>query len=165
MNSKEMPKLKLPKGFDPLALQNQICFSLYVCSKEIIRSYDPFLKPLGLTYTAYITLMALWEKDNVTVKELGERLFLDSGTLTPLLKKMESMGLVKKTRNREDERSVFICLTEEGRGIRNLCLDIPGKMMCRRLLDAEKIPAFIGSLHEIMDNLKAESMEDKAIEK
>ena len=91
------------KDFEPLCLDNQLCFALYVCSKEIIRKYQPLLEPLGLTYTSYITLMCLWEKDNVSVKELGKRLFLDSGTLTPLLKKMEGQGLVLRTRSKKDE--------------------------------------------------------------
>ena len=93
--------------FNPLALDNQLCFALYVCSKEIIRKYNPLLEPLGITYTAYITLLCLWEKDNVTVKELGSRLFLDSGTLTPLLKKMEGQGLLTRTRGGKDERTGF----------------------------------------------------------
>ncbi|MBP5272403.1 MAG: MarR family transcriptional regulator, partial [Clostridia bacterium] len=80
-----------------LKLDNQLCFSLYVCSKEVIKRYKPLLEPYGLTYTGYITMMALWEKDNVNVKELGSRLFLDSGTLTPLLKKLEAQGYVERT--------------------------------------------------------------------
>ena len=86
--------MNLPDNFDPLSLDNQLCFALYVCSKEIIRRYKPLLDPLNLTYTEYITLMSLWEKDDVTVKELGQRLFLDSGTLTPLLKKIEKQNLL-----------------------------------------------------------------------
>ena len=82
---------------DELNLDNQLCFALYVCSKEIIRIYKPYLDPLGLTYTGYITMMALWEKDGVLVKDLGSRLFLDSGTLTPLLKKMEKEGFLTRT--------------------------------------------------------------------
>ena len=110
-----MDTTNITEDFNPLALDNQLCFALYVCSKEIIRKYNPLLEPLGLTYTAYITLLCLWEKDNVPVKELGNRLFLDSGTLTPLLKKMETQGLVTRTRNEKDERTVYIQLTKEGK--------------------------------------------------
>ncbi|MCQ2595347.1 MAG: MarR family transcriptional regulator [Treponemataceae bacterium] len=154
MNSNNLTQFNLPEGFNPLALENQICFSLYVCSKEVIRSYEPLLKPLGLTYTAYITLLALWEKDNVSVKELGEKLFLDSGTLTPLLKKMEQQNLVVKTRSKEDERTVLISLTEEGKALRTTCLEIPQKMMCKKLLEPENAADLIKNLHEIMGNIK-----------
>lgn len=154
MNSTNFTQFNMPEDFNPLALQNQLCFSLYVCSKEVIRRYDPLLKPLGLTYTSYITLMALWEKDNVSIKELGAKLFLDSGTLTPLLKKMETQKLIKRNRCSEDERTVYISLTEEGKTMRHLCLEIPQKMMCNELLDLEKLPGLIGNLHEIMENLK-----------
>ncbi len=154
MNLNNLTQFNLPEGFNPLALENQICFSLYVCSKEVIRSYEPLLKPLGLTYTAYITLLALWEKDNVSVKELGEKLFLDSGTLTPLLKKMEQQNLVVKTRSKEDERTVLISLTEEGKALRTTCLEIPQKMMCKKLLEPENAADLIKNLHEIMGNIK-----------
>ncbi len=157
MNSNNLTQLNLPEDFNPLALENQVCFSLYVCSKEIIRSYEPLLKPLGLTYTAYITLLALWEKDNVSVKELGEKLFLDSGTLTPLLKKMEQQNLVVKTRSKEDERTVLISLTDEGKALRTTCLEIPQKMMCKKLLEPEDAADLIKNLHEIMGNIKKEA--------
>ncbi len=136
--------------FNPLALDNQICFALYVCSKEIIRKYNPILEPLGLTYTSYITLLGLWEKDNVTIKELGSRLFLDSGTLTPLLKKMEGQGLIKRTRSKEDERTVFITLTEEGKQLREKCVEVPKQMMCYNFLDMQKAGDLLQSLHTVM---------------
>ena len=139
--------------FNPLSLDNQLCFALYVCSKEIIRKYAPVLEPLGLTYTSYITLLCLWEKDNVNVKELGERLFLDSGTLTPLLKKMETQGLIKRERSKKDERTVFVSLTKEGRELKNKCSDIPQKMMCHKLLDLEEAQLLLKSLHSMMSKL------------
>ncbi len=126
-------------------------FALYVCSKEIIRKYQPLLDPLGLTYTSYITLMCLWEKDNVSVKELGKRLFLDSGTLTPLLKKLEGQGLVLRTRSKKDERTVFVTLTEEGKNMKEKCRDIPSKMMCSSVFDKEKLISLMNDLHEIMN--------------
>ena len=142
-----------PEEFNPLALENQICFALYVCSKEIIRKYTPILEPLGLTYTSYITLLGLWEKDNVTIKELGGRLYLDSGTLTPLLKKMETQGLVTRTRSKEDERTVFIKLTEQGKALREKCLDVPKQMMCHNFLDMNKAGELLQALHLMMSKV------------
>ena len=141
------------QNFDPLALDNQLCFALYVCSKEIIRKYGPLLEPLGITYTMYITLLCLWEKDNVPVKELGSRLFLDSGTLTPLLKKMEAQGLVTRTRGGSDERTVFIQLTKDGRAMKKRCEDIPQQMMCQNILDIKKAAPLLKTLHQIMENM------------
>ena len=106
------------KEFNPLLLDNQLCFALYVCSKEIIKKYTPILTPLGLTYTSYITLLSLWEKDNVSVKELGNKIYLDSGTLTPLLKKMEAQELLQRKRSSVDERTVYITLTQKGRDMK-----------------------------------------------
>ncbi len=110
---------------DPLALDNQLCFPLYAASKELTRRYKPFLDPLGLTYTQYVTMMALWEQDNIPVKDLGKRLYLDSATLTPLLKRLETHGYVTRQRSKEDERSVLISLTDEGRRLRERALDVP----------------------------------------
>ncbi len=115
-------------NYDKLKLENQLCFPLYACSKEIIKKYKPFLDPLDLTYTQYITLMALWEEDNVTVKSLGEKLFLDSGTLTPLLKKMESQQLIIRTRSLNDERNVYIKLTKKGVELKNKVMAIPDRI-------------------------------------
>jgi DNA-binding MarR family transcriptional regulator len=134
---------------DILKLDNQLCFALYVCSKEIIRQYKPFLDPLGLTYTMYITLMALWEKDNVTVSELGKKLYLDSGTLTPLLKKMEEQGLVKRSRSSKDERTVFITLTDKGKKLKSECKKIPMKMFCSSNLEPDKAALLLQTLHEL----------------
>ena len=139
--------------FNPLALDNQICFALYVCSKEIIRHYTPLLEPLGLTYTSYITLLGLWEKDNITIKELGAKLFLDSGTLTPLLKKMEGQGLIKRTRSKDDERTVYVTLTDEGKALRKKCVKIPREMACNNFLDLETAQTLLKSLHTMMARL------------
>ena len=110
---------------DPLRLENQLCFPLYAASRKIVNLYTPYFKPLGITYTQYIVLMVLWAQDGVSVRELGERLYLDSGTLTPLLKKMESSGLVRRERAKEDERVTRIYLTEAGRALHEKCLEIP----------------------------------------
>lgn len=111
--------------FDPLALENQLCFPLYAASRELTRRYKPFLDPLGLTYPQYVTMMALWEHDGVKVGELGERVHLDSATLTPLLKRLEAHGYVTRQRSTVDERAVIVSLTEEGRTLRERALDVP----------------------------------------
>lgn len=136
--------------FNPLALENQLCFALYVCSKEIIRKYTPLLEPLGLTYTSYITLLSLWEEDNVTLKTLGEKIFLDSGTLTPLLKKMEGQGLLTRTRGGKDERTVYIKLTKEGIELKKKCINIPAQMACNNLLDLKDAQVLLKTLHTVM---------------
>ena len=110
---------------DLLKLDNQLCFRLYVASKEIIRKYNPLLDELDLTYTQYITLLALWENDHVSVKELGEKLFLDSGTLTPLLNKLQSKSLIDKQRHQEDGRELIISLTKKGIELKQKALTIP----------------------------------------
>lgn len=117
--------LEQTTSLDPLALDNQLCFPLYAASKELTRRYKPFLDPLGLTYTQYVTMMALWEQDNIPVKDLGKRLYLDSATLTPLLKRLEAHGYVTRKRSKEDERSVLISLTHEGKQLRERALDVP----------------------------------------
>ena len=152
--------LIMKDDFNPLLLDNQLCFALYVCSKEIIKLYSPFLDPLGLTYTSYITLMCLWEKDNIPVKELGKRLFLDSGTLTPLLKKMEGQGFIERTRSKEDERTVVITLTPQGRALREKCVGIPMGLMCYNLMKAENAGNLLKELHGLM--AKMAQIEDRA---
>jgi DNA-binding MarR family transcriptional regulator len=110
---------------DPLLLENQICFPFYVISKEIIRRYTPLLEPLGLTYTQYIAMMILWEYGSMTVKQLGEKMFLDSGTLSPLVRKLESKGLINKKVDFDDERSKVITLTKRGKDLKAKCAHIP----------------------------------------
>ncbi len=110
---------------DALKLENQLCFPLYACSKELVRHYTPLLKQLDLTYTQYITMMVMWERGQVTVKELGEMLYLDSGTLTPLLKKLESKGYVTRERNPLDERELLVSLSENGRRLRKQARNVP----------------------------------------
>lgn len=124
----------MDKKYDALKLENQLCFPLYACSREIIKQYKPFLDEIDLTYTQYIAMMVLWEKESVTVKELGEALYLDSGTLTPLLKKMEAKGLITRRRSEEDERSLIVRLTAEGEALKDQALAVPYKMAgCVRL--------------------------------
>lgn len=111
-----------------LNYESQLCFPLYVCSKEIIRKYKPYLDKLDLTYTQYITLLALWEKDNINIKQLGQKIYLDSGTLTPLLKKLEDKGYIKRAKNKEDERNLVIKLTKAGIDLEKEAKNIPEKV-------------------------------------
>jgi DNA-binding MarR family transcriptional regulator len=140
-------------NYDSLKLGNQLCFPLYACSKEIIRKYKPFLDPLGLTYTQYIALMALWEEDNLTVKALGERLYLDSGTLTPLLKKMEGQKLIKRIRSSEDERNVYIKLTEDGNLLKDKAAAVPEQIGRCFSLSSEEVLFLHQTLHKILKQI------------
>ena len=112
---------------DPLLLDNQLCFALYSSSHLLTKVYKPLLKDLGLTYPQYLTMLALWEEDGVTVGSLGEKLYLDSGTLTPLLKRMEAAKLLKRERSGADERQVFIHLTDKGRSLKRAAASIPAR--------------------------------------
>ena len=114
--------------YDALKLENQVCFPLYACTKELVRQYGPYLKELNLTYTQYIVMMVLWEKESVSVGQLGEALYLDAGTLTPLLKRLEKAGYVTRERSKEDERITVISITREGEKLKEKCKDIPGKL-------------------------------------
>ena len=114
--------------YDALKLENQLCFPLYACSKEIIKKYKPFLDPLDLTYTQYITMMVMWENREITSKDLGNKLMLDSGTLTPVLKKLESKGYITRERSKEDERNLNVVLTSEGEALKEKALSVPQNM-------------------------------------
>ena len=136
--------------YECLRIENQICFPLYACSKEIVRKYKPFLDELDLTYTQYITMLVLWEKKETNVKELGEQLFLDSGTLTPLLKKLESKGFVSRKRSEADERNLVVSITDAGMALRDKAIDIPEKMTCCVNLDPEKAKELYKLLYEVL---------------
>ena len=128
----------MEKNYDSLLLKNQLCFPLYACARETIKLYKPYLDELDLTYTQYIAMMVLWERNTLSVKELGEALYLDSGTLTPLLKKMEAKGLLTRRRSTEDERSLLVSLTEEGLALRESALSVPAQMaQCIKLEPGE----------------------------
>lgn len=137
--------------YDCLKLDNQLCFPLYVCSKEIVRRYKPFLDDLDITYTQYITLMALWEKGALSVKELGKQLFLDSGTLTPLLKTLEAKGYVARTRAKDDERNLIVSLTDEGLALRDRAVEVPAKMGSCINIKPEDAADLYRILHTMMD--------------
>lgn len=138
-------------------LDNQLCFALYVSSKEIIQKYKTLLEPFGLTYTSYIVLLALWEEDGQTVKELGQKLYLDSGTLSPVLEKLESGGFVKRERNRRDERSVSVTLTDKGKRTQQSALSIPKTMLALLTedgrMDTERIKRLRDELRTVADIL------------
>ncbi len=118
----------MAQEYEQLLLKNQLCFPLYACGRKIVGSYTPYLKPLGLTYTQYIALMVLWEKESVNVGQLGEQLHLDAGTLTPLLKRLEKAGYVTRERSKEDERITIVSITPEGNALKEACKDIPFKI-------------------------------------
>ena len=139
-----------------LKLDNQLYFALYVCSKEVIKRYKPLLEPFGLTYTGYITMMALWDKDNVNVKELGARLFLDSGTLTPLLKKLETQEYIERTRDPEDERNIIVTLTEKGRGLKGKISCVPMQMIDGMEIGNIKAVVLMKTLRQLMDTFREE---------
>lgn len=116
------------ENYDCLKLENQICFPLYAVSKEIVRRYKPFLDEIDLTYTQYITMMVLWQEKSMNVKELGKKLFLDSGTLTPLLKKLEQKNYIERNRLSSDERNVIVTITQKGEELKKEACKIPAQM-------------------------------------
>ena len=123
---------------DPLKLENQLCFPLYAAAKEVVKRYRPYLEPLGLTYTQYIAMMVLWEHKEITVSKMGKLLLLDSGTLTPMLKKMESAGLLTRKRSKEDESELVVTITQKGIDLRKDAVRIPGKMASCVALDIDE---------------------------
>lgn len=139
------------QNFDALKLENQLCFPLYACAREIIKLYKPFLDKLDLTYTQYITMMVLWEQGQLTVKELGCRLYLDSGTLTPLLKKLEEKGLVNRRRSTADERNLIVSITPAGEALKEQALYIPGEMAKCVRLSSEEALALYNLLYKMLE--------------
>ena len=139
--------------YDALKLDNQLCFPLYACARAIMKQYKPFLDEIGLTYTQYITMMVLWEQRQLTSKALGERLYLDSGTLTPVLKKLEEKGLVTRARDPQDERNLMVTLTEKGEALREPASGIPGKMAGCVPLDPADAMTLYGILQKILANV------------
>ena len=118
----------MAQEYQQLLLKNQLCFPLYACGRKIVGAYTPYLKPLGLTYTQYIVFMVLWEKESVTVGQLGSELHLDAGTLTPLLKHLKEEGYITRERSKEDERITVITITDKGMELKEKCKDIPLKI-------------------------------------
>ena len=141
------------RAYDALKLENQLCFPLYACSKEVIRRYKPYLDPLDLTYTQYLALMVLWEKGCINVKALGDILYLDSGTMTPVLKKLETKGYITRTRSHEDERSVLATLTERGKALQEEAKHIPEELGGCVRLSPEEAFQLHGLLYKLLDGL------------
>ena len=143
--------------FDCLKISNQLCFPLYACSKEIVKRYKPYLDPIDLTYTQYITMMVVWEEKEITVKALGDKLFLDSGTLTPVLKKLEQKGYVKRSRSKDDERNLIITLTDEGLELKKQACEIPAKMGKCVSLSPEESSQLYSLLYKILGSFPEET--------
>ncbi|MBQ5348073.1 MAG: MarR family transcriptional regulator [Ruminococcus sp.] len=138
---------------DALKLENQLCFPLYACSKEIVRKHKPYLDELDLTYTQYITMIALWENGEINVKELGEKLYLDSGTLTPLLKKLEGKGYITRERSKTDERNLIVRLTSSGESLKSKAAEVPKKVGACVNIDPEKAKMLGETLYEILNSI------------
>lgn len=145
----------MDQKFDVLKLENQLCFPLYVCSKEIVKKYKPFLDEIGLTYTQYITMMAMWEHEELSVKELGKYLFLDSGTLTPVLKTLEKKGLLFRKRSSGDERVLVVTLSESGKELRERAVEVPFKMQGCISIDEKDAAELYRILHKMMETLNS----------
>lgn len=137
-----------------LKLDNQLCFSIYACSREITRLYRPILDELGITYPQFLTLTVLWEHKRLTVKEIGEKLYLDSGTLTPMLKRMEALDLVKRVRGTEDERKVYIALTERGQQLREEALNLPEKCIPHFGLTKDEYVGLLKQMYQMIQSLQ-----------
>lgn len=143
--------------YDVLRLDNQLCFPLYVCSKEIVKRYKPFLEEIDLTYTQYITMMVLWEHREMNVKELGNHLFLDSGTLTPVLKKLEQKQYITRKRDGRDERVLNVAVTEKGDKLREKAVEVPVKLASCVSLEQEDAIQLFRILHRMLENFTSEN--------
>ena len=142
------------KDYNNLRLDNQLCFSLYALSREIIKLYKPLLDELDLTYTQYIVMLVLWEEKKASVKQIGNRLHLDSGTLTPLLKKLEAMEFIKRYRDKSDDRVVIAELTDKGASLQEKAREIPNNVLCNIKLTSERALDLKKSLDEVLENLE-----------
>ena len=136
--------------YEALRLDNQLCFPLYACAKEIVRRYKPFLDEIDLTYTQYIVMMVLWEEREINVKELGSRLYLDSGTLTPVLKRLEQKGLITRQRDDKDERVLLVSITKEGDELKDKAVEIPVKMAGCVSLEPQDAAELYRLLHKLL---------------
>ncbi|KAB1439913.1 MarR family winged helix-turn-helix transcriptional regulator [Candidatus Galacturonibacter soehngenii] len=138
---------------DMLRLENQLCFPLYACAKEVVKQYKPYLDEIDLTYTQYITMMVLWDKKSLNVKTLGKCLYLDSGTLTPLLKKLEKQGYIKRERSVEDERNLIVTITKKGEELKEKASDIPNKIGACMKLPKEDAKVLYDTLYRILNQI------------
>ena len=146
----------MAENYDSLKLENQLCFPLYAAAKEVVRVYRPYLDNLNLTYTQYITMMVLWQEKEISVKALGEKLFLDSGTLTPLLKSMEQKGYLHRHRSEKDERVLLVSLTKEGEKLKENAVSVPQSVgSCIKLKPEEAIQLY-RLLYKLLGNIEEE---------
>lgn len=139
--------------YDVLKLENQICFPLYACAKEVVRSYKPYLDELDLTYTQYIAMMVMWDKQHINVKELGNYLYLDSGTLTPLLKSLEKKGYVTRARSQEDERVLIVSITPLGMELREKAVEVPSKVASCICMESEDAKTLYSLLYKVLGSM------------
>lgn len=142
------------KNCECIKLENQICFSLYAASREVIKLYKSILDKHNLTYTQYLAMLVLWEEEKMTVKDIGKRLHLDSGTLTPLLKKLEYMGLITRHRDVNDDRVVIIELTEAGLKLKSEILDVPGEVFCKLNISNDEAKELKRNLDNLLQSLE-----------
>lgn len=136
--------------YDVLKLENQLCFPLYAAAKETVKLYRPLLEKMNLTYTQYIAMLVFWEHKKMNVKELGEKLYLDSGTLTPVLKSLEAKGYVRRYRSTEDERVLLVEVTEAGKALREEALSVPAQMACHVVLSPEESQTLYKLLYKLL---------------
>jgi DNA-binding MarR family transcriptional regulator len=148
-----LDKVDILPSDDPLLLDNQLCYALYAAAHRMTKSYRPLLERLGLTYPQYLVLLVLWEQDAVTVSEIGKRLRLDSGTLTPVLKRLELAGLLRRTRRLSDEREVEIGLTDQGRALRAEAVSVRESVMCQLEMSEPEIRSLRRDLNVVIDRL------------
>ena len=151
----------MAQRYEQLKLENQLCFPLYACAKEIVRRYQPSLAPLDLTYTQYLVMLALWEYGEQSVKTLGQRLRLDSGTLTPVLKKLEAKGYVHRRRSEKDERSVVIAATERGQALCDRAASVPLEIGGCVKLTAREAMTLHTLLYRLLDGMEEEHGSEK----
>ncbi len=144
----------MDKKYDDLKLENQLCFPLYAAAREVIKSYRPYLDELNITYTQYVTMMVLWEQKEITVGALGEKLFLDSGTMTPVLKSLEAKGYVVRKRSTTDERSVSVFLTDSGEALKERAVEVPSKVAGCVGLEPEEVIQLYGLLYKVLNTEK-----------
>jgi MarR family transcriptional regulator, organic hydroperoxide resistance regulator len=146
----------------PLLLANQLCFAVYSTAHAFNRFYKPLLDKLGLTYPQYLVMLVLWEEDGLPVKDIGERLFLDSGTLTPLLKRLEAAGLLKRTRSKEDERQVIVALTPQGEALKEKARSLPLSILAASQCSVADLTALKSEIVSLREKLNAAAEENAA---
>ncbi len=141
-------------NFDALKLENQLCFPLYAAAREVIKLYRPHLDTLDLTYTQYITMMVMWAEKKISVRDMGKRLYLDSGTLTPVLKSLESKGYIRRYRSTEDERVLIVELTEEGSRLKTEAVEVPQQVGSCIRLEPEEAMQLYRLLYKVLDGMQ-----------